>query len=246
MPYKKIALFIGVIIVIIIALLGIAYLAQEGNAPENETLTNNKGYTIELDDNVPEYTRPIAYGDTIPADVREVLDARLQIVIATLDADRTNPSGWYELAVLYKTANDLEGARMIWEFLTLAAPQDVVAFDNLGKLYHFDLREYEKAEGYFKKSLEINPESETAYLELFDLYRYSYKQDTSAAVDIMRSAMQKFPTNAGYPFALGVYYRDQGQTTRARAEFNTAIGIARAAGDIDAVGAINAELARLP
>ena len=245
---QKIILFIGAIVVIVAALIGVVYFVNKdapavGGAP----LQNDKGYTIQevAIDEMPDYRRPVQYGDGVPAEARAIIETRVALAIAALDKDKTNPTAWYELGVLYKTANDLAGAEVIWEFLTRAAPNDATAFDNLGKMYHFDLRDFAKAEEYLKKSLAINPDATTPYFELFDLYTLTLKNHT-AAVDIMEKAAVHFPENSDFPYALGVYQRSRGNTVAARAYLEQAADLARAAGNLSLVSAINAELAALP
>lgn len=250
MPYTKIALFAGAIVVVVVALLGIAYFAQisTSETEEQETTITGPGYTIEQEalTEIPDLSRTVVFGASVPEEARAAIQAKVDGDVAVLTIDKTNAGAWLDLGLQYKMANDLEGARLVWEFLVRAAPTETTPLDNLGRMYHFDLKQYAKAEEYFKKSIAVNPKSVAAYIELFDLYRYSYKQNTTAAVDIMHAAAAQFPTDAGIPFALGQYYRDLRQSAAARAEYAKALGIARTAGNIELVGAINAELANLP
>ena len=54
-------------------------------------------------------------------------------------------------------------------------PNNLLANYNLGSNYK-EILEYSKAEIYLKKTLELNPNFENAYNNLFDLYDRSNKQ----------------------------------------------------------------------
>lgn len=194
----------------------------------------------------PPLDRPVEFSDSIPAEARTIIEKNVRDISARLASDPTNGGEWFDLAIQYHQANDYEGARIIWEFLTKAIPKDTTAYDNLGKLYHYSLKDYAKSESYFKKSLELNPDSQTPYYELFNLYRYSYKTDTSAAADSIAAAKKRFPGNTDPYLLLAGYYRDQGDAVRARTEYEAALDIARAEGDVSLIGTIGNELSNLP
>jgi tetratricopeptide (TPR) repeat protein len=251
MPYTKIAVFVGALIVIIAALLGVAYFAQKnqsGTATTTPaTLISGTGYTIEEENltDTPDIHKGITFSDSIPANIRPMIQAKANIDIATLEKDKTNAGAWLDLALWYKTANDLDAAKEIWEFMTRAAPNDVTAFDNLGRMYHFDLHDFPKSESYFNQSLALNPKSTTPYIELFELYTLSYKKGTGAAENIIAKGEAEFPLEPGFPQILASYYRDIGRTSEARVQFEKALALARKAGNLELVAAINSDIATL-
>lgn len=257
-------LFAAGVFVVIVILAGVAYFATSHTAvtpstndeslavPQNGTTTPN--YTVELEsstslkDIAPSLDRGVHFGASVPADARVILENKVSAVAARLKGDLTRADDWFSLALLYHSANDFEGARDVWLFLTkvIAAPSNATAYDNLGKLYKFDLKDFPKSEMYFKKSIASAPESITPYLELHELYRYSYKIETSAAADILISASKKFPTDPDPMALLGEYYRDKGETAKARSAFTTALSLARAVGNESQAKAIGDEIAKLP
>lgn len=256
MPMNKILIFIVAIILIVGGLFGIAYFAQKGSSQQQPatatTTTAGPGYTITtLDDGTftepaPSLDNPVRYSDAIPAAARTVIQKHIDEDVAKIKADKTNAGAWLDLGLWYHSAEDYQAAAAVWEFLTKVAPKDTTALNNLGRLYHFDLKDFPKSEQYFLRSMKIAPKSMDPYIELFQLYSLSYKKDTSAAVDIMHTAEAQFPNDSGLPFALGAYYRDRGQFVLARAEFEKGVSIARTQGNLGQVAAINAELAKLP
>lgn len=261
MPQTK---YIAVLFAVVFVLgAGLAFYAtmSERTSPTNTTNTTDvsqgnsirgPGYTItklpipELKEVMPDLSRKVAFSDSIPLELRSQIEAKVQALAASLTEDPTRSEDWFNLAILYHIANDYDGAKEIWEFLIKVAPTDTTAYDNLGKLYHFSLKDYPKAEQYFTQSISVNPNLLTPYRELFDLYRYSYKTSTSAAIDILNKAMKKFPEDVGLYVLLGEYHRDRGNVAAAREAYTKAVDLARAANDIVLVHAIGEELARLP
>lgn len=257
---SKTVLFIGGVLVVIAVLGGIAYFASKQKNPEtngsaiNLEATTTPNYSIELvpevsiKDLAPSLERGIHFGASVPPVARTAIQKNADAVIARLKKDVNRADDWFTLGVLYHSANDYEGAVGVWEFLlkVVPAPGVSTAYDNLGKLYKFDLKDFPKAESYFKQSIQVNPKSVTPYFELHELYRYLYKQNTTSAVDILVSASKKFPTNPDPLVMLGGYYRDTGDTVKARDAFTKALAIAKEQNDVAHVQSIGEELARLP
>lgn len=248
------------LIVAIAAILGIAYLAVKSNpslsqlattTPDVTASTSMPGYTIEQVPiegsgiSLPDLDRKVLFAASIPADARIILQGQINATVANLKKNPNSVADWYNLAIYYHEADDFDGARLVWEFLVKAAPNNPVAYENLGKLYHFDLKDFPKAEMYFKEAMTIDKTMDP-YLELYELYDYSYKKDTSLAVDTLNIAAQKFATSSIPYDTLGDYYRTKGDTTDARAAFTKALDRARANGDVQAMAAIGKEISELP
>lgn len=258
---SKTLLFVGGVLVVIVVLGGIAYFASKQKNPETngntinfDGATTTPNYTIELEPEVqikdlaPSLERGIHFGASVPAVARTAIQKNADVVLARLKKDLNRADDWFTLGVLYHSANDYEGAIGVWEFLlkVVPAPGVSTAYDNLGKLYKFDLKDFPKSESYFKQSIQANPNSITPYFELHELYRYLYKQNTTSAVDILVSASKKFPANPDPLVMLGGYYRDTGDTVKARDAFTKALTIAREQNDVAHVESIGVEIARLP
>lgn len=262
MKSKLIPFVLGTLAIVAI-LLGIAYFStqqKEGEKEGENTLapfegaTTTPNYTIEVVPTIdiksiqPNLDRSIQFSASIPADARVIIEKKVADIVTRLKADPMRADDWFSLAVWYHTANDYEGARDVWLFLlkVTKAPDNAVVYDNLGKLYKFSLKDFPKSESYFKQSIAANPKSITPYIELFELYRDLYKTNTTAAIDILTTASVKFPDNVDPWVLLGQYYRDRGETQKARDAFTKALNLARATNDVARVEAIGAELERLP
>lgn len=259
---KNILLFGGVFVVMGLLIGGALYLkpilsalkAGGGSATATTTASSTAGYTIEIDDAAqirqiePDLSRATAYPDSIPASVRAILDGKIAAEKKIVADDPTKVDDWFELGVLYHSADDYAAARDIWVFLTkfVAAPGVAVAYDNLGRLYKFDLKDFPKSESYFKQSMTANPDSVTPYLELAELYEYLYKTDTTAAVDTFKAAGAKFPDNPDPYTLLAQYYRNKADYADAKAAYQEAIKRAQKAGNDQLVLSLTAELNGMP
>ncbi len=251
---------IALLVLALLAVLG-AYFTLKGQSPETPsdstasttptTTITGGGYTIEqfpvddIRDSMPSLAHTIAFSDGVPAEVRALIEKNAAAIVNKLEQDPTQVSDWLQLALLYHTANDSKGAKEVWEFLVKVIPEDTTSYDNLGKLYHFNLKDYPKAESYFKQSIAIAPTSATSYFELFTLYRYSYKKETTAAVDILAVWAKAVPQSPDPYFTLGLYYRDLGKIANAKVALTTAMDKARAAGNLDLMSQIGVELQKL-
>ncbi len=248
-------IFVGGLILAVAGILAIAYFAlpHSGEAEENtlEGFDDTPGYTIEavgedITKIMPNVDRGVTFSASVPSEVRTLINSKVAEIVARLKADPLRSADWFNLGILYHSANDFQGEKEVWEFLIKVAPTDSTSYENLGKLHHFSIPDFPKAELNFKKAITLNPESINSYLELFQLYKYSYKVETSASIDILKEAATKFPKNPDPYHLIGLEYRDRNDTANARVYLTKAIDIARAIGNLDLVQAIGDELAKLP
>ncbi len=246
MQQQKLTLVVAGLLVVALGALG-AWYALNQDAPQERDITYEltalKDGVYQGD--VPVFSGPVAFSSTFPEELRVGLQEKIEEDLAYVRQYPYDGNRWMNLALRYHTAGDYQSAERIWLFLAELPPVSVTVLNNLGRLYHFELKEYEKAEQYFTKAIEENPDRADAYFELFDLYRYSYKKDTSAAVDIMKQGMERFPDDINFPAGLGVYYRDTGRPNQARVQFEKALSMARDVGDMNLIQNFTNELSRL-
>lgn len=249
---KHILIFLGIVVLGIALILAFTFTQQDEQDQVEiiDPTPSEPNYTIEeipsagIESIMPNLSRQVRYDASFPEDARAILNEQFTEITERLREDALRADDWFNLAIIYHTANDYEGARLIWEFLTEVIPNDSTAHDNLGKLYHFSLKDFPKSEASFRKSIELNPESIAPYIELHNLYRYSYKTNTSAGEDILRQAMVRFPDNFNLYLFLASYHADRGDRPRAREVLLEGMDKARDAGDVDAMAQIGAELER--
>lgn len=244
MPTQKIALLVGVLVLVVAAVIGVSqYLTPEPVAVDYPLTAVQDGT---FTGTIPSLEREVQVAPNTPEEVRAALREKVEEDQAKLKQVPYDGNVWMDLALRYHSAGDYEGAEEVWTFIVANTPTNVTALNNLGRLSHFELKQFEDAERYFLQAIEANPDRPDAYFELFDLYRYSYKKNTSAAVDIMKKAAVQFPDDHGVPAGLGAYYRERGQTGLARTYFEQALTIARAQNNMSAVQSLGNELANLP
>src|SRR5262249_18069322 len=151
----------------LLVIFGIAYVAgrnpaaSPGNSatgtPAVTASTTGGGYTIEevplptLESIEPDLNHTAVFRADVPSDVRVTLAAQVSQLSQGLKNNPTDASAWLNLALAYDEAEDYAAARDVWVFLTKAIPDDPTSYENLGKLYHFDLKDFPKAETYFKE-----------------------------------------------------------------------------------------------
>jgi tetratricopeptide (TPR) repeat protein len=194
----------------------------------------------------PSLTRSVQYARDLAPDVREILEGQIQEQREILTEDVGNYDAWLTLAIRYKQAGDLNKARDVWEYLASIHPEDVVPRHNLGDLYHHFLNDYPKAEMYYKQALQFSPTNSFEYLALHELYRYSYKQDTTAAVDILEEGIKNVSESQPIDLyiALANYYADKGEIAKAIGNYTEARRLAQDAGNTSLVQQLNAEIAK--
>lgn len=211
--------------------------------------TRGAGYTITklpgLKSSIPDLNHTTQFAASVPPAIQTALTASILIEQTALKKDSTNAEHWLQLGLLYHEADDFDAAKDVWLFLEQALPNDTTAVGNLGRLYEFDVHDFAAAEHYFKEALSRKPGDVNIYTELYELYRYSYKTDTSAAADILKAGIAKFPDDAHFYLALGDYYLMKGDTAGAKAILTQGLAVARAANDTNTLNGINQDLSKL-
>jgi len=190
--------------------------------------------------------RNIEFPDDFSEEARTFAAQNIKNAKEMIAANPKNAEPWLDLAISYKTIGDLDGAILIWQYLEKEA-QNPVAIQNLANTYHLDLKKYEESEQYYLKSLALEPKNTSSYVGLHELYRYSYKQDTTNAVDILTKGLEYVDDNGKMAiyFAFAGYYKEKLDTENAVASYEEARVIARELGDTRIVRQIDAELVTL-
>lgn len=237
---------------IILTLLGIGgwyYFQPEAQKVQigGVTLNMPKGASIELiEDELPPLDHTVQFEEGVPPETRTMLSENIDKLIAILEEDKTHFNAWLDLALQYKVAGDYRAAEKVWLYLVDAAPQSGLSAHNLGTLYHLTFKDFEKAEKYFLEAIKREPLQGAYYLSFHELYRYSYKTETTRAVDVLKEGLALTPENTDLLLALAVYYRDDKKDKKMAREYYTQARDAVAkAGNVDLVRAIETDILRL-
>ncbi|OGN27179.1 MAG: hypothetical protein A2941_03315 [Candidatus Yanofskybacteria bacterium RIFCSPLOWO2_01_FULL_49_17] len=134
-----------------------------------------------------------------------------------------DPTAWLQKGILKKNAGDYKGAKEAWEYAAKIRPEDYIAYNNLGDLYHYYLKDYSKAEFYLKKTVELKPDYLQGYTNLHDLYRIFYKEKSDFADDILLEGIKNNQQDYYLRIILASYYKDAGDKQSARKYYEEAL-----------------------
>jgi Tfp pilus assembly protein PilF len=193
----------------------------------------------------PSLDRPVTVPATFPTETAQPMRKEIANIVTQLKADPASVELWLALGLRRQEIADYEGAREIYEYVTRLAPSDSTAYINLGNLYHLYLKDFASSEQNFLKALERDRKVALVYLNLHDLYRYSYKINTTAAVDILKQGIKENPEMVDLYVRLAAYYKAQGKRADAKKYYEQAQNLAIASGNTALREAIGKELASL-
>lgn len=141
----------------------------------------------------PALIRSTDFSNTLTPEIKKIILASLETTIATIKKDPKRVDGWISLGGQRKQLGDYEGAREAWEYAKTLNPTDIVAWNNLGDLYHFYLKDYVKSEENWKKTIALKPDFVQGYRGLYELYLYSMKEKASQIPVILKEGIVKNP-----------------------------------------------------
>lgn len=192
------------------------------------------------------YEPPHYAGSTSP-EARAIAERNIDTLKSALRVNSQNLAAWLDLAIQYRAVGDTEGAMQIWQYLTEIFPNDTTAFFNLASAYHFEERDYEKSEQYYRRAIKIDPTSVSGYIGLHDLYRHSYKQESTAAIDVLREALGSVSAADAIQIysLLAQYYESRGNISLAIENYQKLLKSAQALKNVDFEKYARAQLARL-
>ncbi|MCW9054865.1 MAG: hypothetical protein OQJ98_02705 [Candidatus Pacebacteria bacterium] len=248
---KNLFIGAGVVALLVLAAAGYWYMkaGDTTTPPEDGTTVIEGGENrIEFDDTLiekvahPPLDRTVAFSSTLPQDARTALETNIAKLVGQLEDDSENYGAWLDLALMYKTSGDYEGAVEIWEYIAQVVPGESVSYHNLGNYYHHEVEDFVTAESYFKQAIERNPGQSIHYQALFELYRYSYKTDTNLAEETLKEGISAVGNSIDLLISLGRFYKETGRTEEAKQTYLEVRSKAEAAGNENLVQSVDAEL----
>ena len=193
----------------------------------------------------PKLGKPIVFTVELnSAQKKETTDAILAFEKKLTESDALI-SDWLTLAIYRKASGDIVSAKEIWEYITKRWPGDFVAYSNLGDLYHYQLKDYQKAEFYLRKTIDSSFKNIGAYINLYNLYHFSYKEKSENAPLVLMEGISKYGDNPDLLIALAVYYKESGNNAEARTEYEKALTLAQNANNTKLATSIKEEIAAL-
>jgi tetratricopeptide (TPR) repeat protein len=167
-------------------------------------------------EDIPDLSRPIIITADLSEDAKQMARKNIEDSITELKMDYTLFNSWMKLGVLRKMIGDYEGAKEAWEFAGMLAPKNAVSFNNLGELYWHYFFDFQKAENNFLRAIRNDPKKVFIYINLSELYRFSYKEKFDQADDILLAGLDNNPGNLNLLKTLANYYSDTDNKNEAR------------------------------
>ena len=259
---KKIGIVIGVVVVAVVAGI-LIYRDMRGdnnggrNIPEGDFL-GLSGISMEGDGKVeivpieekklppaPSLIRSTEFQNTLTPEMKATFISHIETLVKSLKEDPKNVGNWIMLGVNRKTIGDYEGASIVWEYVKAVSPNDIVAYNNLGDLYHFYLKDYKKSEENWKKTIALKLDYIQGYSGLVDLYKYSMREKLSEIPVLLNSGITKNPDSVDLVIMLARYYQDVGDVIETKKAYEQAIATAKRLKNMTLVTTLEQSLANI-
>lgn len=116
-------------------------------------------------------------------------------------------SAYLDIGFYKNELGDKEGAIAAYRAGIEQYPNHEVMLSNLAHIYE-DMKEYESAEKYYQKLLEVNPQNVRGIVDLGSLYRYYFDDKDNAIVDVVEvKGLANNPNDFNLLIFLANYYR---------------------------------------
>src|SRR3989344_1506035 len=237
---RKDNIFIIASLCVLLGIGGVLFFIQKG-----DTVSDNKLSSEEGDRNNPQestsggvekvgeliFPRP-SLSREIPPSATELVKTKIEELSLAVQKEESF-NVWLDLASYRKIAGDVEGAKEIWIYMTNIYPFEIAPHINLGDVYHFNEKNYLEAEKEYKKAIAINRGYFPTYLNLHQLYRYSYAEKKDLADDILLTGLSISPSELPLLATLGEYYEEMGDIDMAIEYYTKTADEAQLIGDTD-------------
>lgn len=162
--------------------------SAEDTAPAEVKADATGKYTVEMlpigssgsASQYPPLDRPFSFPASYPVEAKKIMADKIAATVAVLKKDPNQYGEWVNLGLFRNGMDDWEGARQIWEFLTVMSPSQPAPFANLANLYAFSLKDPVRAEANLKKAIEKSPKEASLYRLGYEIYRFVLKDDARA------------------------------------------------------------------
>ncbi len=191
----------------------------------------------------PTLVRSTDFKNTLTPEIKTIVLTQIETNITALKNNPKDAQSWIMLGVNRKTIGDYEGARDVWEYVKVLNPTGIVAWNNLGDLYHFYLKDFKKSEENWKKTIALKPDYIQGYNGLVELYKYSMKEKLPETPAILKAGIAKNPDAIDLIIMLARYYQDAGQVVEAKKAYGDAVIVAERLKNTTLTATLKAELA---
>jgi len=195
--------------------------------------------------NMPDLEKPIIINAKLSGEEKQKIIKKIQEIKDILKMTPNSFDNWIELGSYEKLAGDFDGTIDVWVYASKIAPLNIVPLNNLGNLYHYDLKNYPKAEEYFQKAIKTLPSDVNSYINLFDLYNLSYKQETSEAEKVLLEGLKNIPNQINFLVMLADYYENKNNLKNAIIYYEKAVEQAKKMNNKNLESEINQKISEL-
>lgn len=147
-----------------------------------------------LESGMPDFERRIVFPEHIPDSVRVELKTNIETAVSNIKNNPDDFNSWYDLGLYYKAINDIEGARLMWEYGAKIRPDAYLPRLALADLYGFYIRDEGKAKFYFNDAIEKDPKQIGIYFQATTYYRDVLK-DVSGALRVVKKGLEENPND---------------------------------------------------
>ena len=172
---------------------------------------------------VPDLNKAWSVPSDYSVDAKRILDIRVSKLNEELKTDYNHYDKWIDLGILRKMVGDYNEAINIWEFAARNWPDSFVAYHNLGDVYAFYLKDYDRAEKNMLKVIEIDPNYALEYRALHSFYKMSGVNLSAKAEDILIQGLDKNPKSVDLIMLLATHYKEGGDRIKAKKYYEMAL-----------------------
>ena len=142
---------------------------KEAVADKEEDVLKNRALVI--------VSRPIVVRAALSDSIKNQAVEKIKNAGEMIKKDYTFIEAWLDFGAYRKLIGDYDGAIEAWIFLTVIRPKDPVAFNNLGGIYAFYLKDFMKGEQNFLRAVSNDPTKVGAYMQLITIYQETKQLD---------------------------------------------------------------------
>ncbi len=209
---------------------------EDGLIPSNKATFRGK---------IPDLDKKWSIPESFSSDAKRIINSRIDELTEGLKADNSQYDKWIGLGTLRKLIGDYDEARNIWEFASVNWPDSFVSYHNLGDLYGGYLKDPVKAERYFLKVVELDPNYVADYMALYDLYKRQYGESGEKTGAILLSGLKNNPKSVDLMITLATHYRGLGDKDNAKKYYEMALVQAKELSNLPLQKAIEEELKKI-
>lgn len=218
MKYKIPIVLNIVIIFIIIAAVGFWITRQPAVAPTEEPQPTAPVYSEaeqqELLTSIE--TAPVVGEDLDLTEERidQYLEEYDRVIEGVKEIGFDSLGGLNNIAQIKRNLGDFTGAIAAWQYANFIRPDNSLSFSNLAALYHYDLRDYAKAETNYRISVNNDPDDLSTIRNFYELYYYDF-EDNDKVEKLLLEFVENNPLEPDIFTLTARFYSDIGNNEKA-------------------------------